>query len=53
MGTKDYLIDKEKQSQTEVLGISAFQGILAEINVKLNEDQFLLNALTVNSKMTM
>ena len=41
-----YLIDQNKQSQTVRSYVSAIRGLLAEIKVKLNEDQFLLHALT-------
>ena len=41
-----YLIENKKQSQMVKSYISAIRGVLAEIKVTLNEDQFLLNALT-------
>ena len=41
-----YLISQGKHSQTLRSYISAIKGILAEIKVKLNQDQFMLSALT-------
>ena len=41
-----YLIENNKQSQTVKSYISAIKGILAEIKMKINQDQFLLSALT-------
>ena len=41
-----YLIEEKKQSQTVKSYVSAIKGTLAEINVKINQDKFLLSALT-------
>ena len=41
-----YLVDKKKQSSTVLSYISAIKAVLANIGVKLNQDQFLLNSLT-------
>ena len=41
-----HLIDQNRQSQTIKTYVSALKGVLAEVNIFLNEDQFLLSALT-------
>ena len=41
-----YLIEQNKKSQTLRSYISAIKAILSEVNFKLNEDKFLLSALT-------
>ena len=41
-----YFIDQKKQSQTVCSYVSALKGVLAEVNIFLDKDQFLLSALT-------
>ena len=46
-----YLIEDKKQSQTVKSYVSVIKGILAEINVKINHDKFLLSVLTRACKL--
>ena len=46
-----HLIDQNKQSQTVRSYISAIKGVLAEINVKIHNDDLLLSALTRACKL--
>lgn len=46
-----YLIDKKLKSNTVKLYLSALRTVLAEEDIKLNEDLFLINSLTKACKI--